>query len=207
MLLNQDPHQLDLWQWSCGMPKRIRASCYFGKYHNIEVEDDVTAFVEYENGATGVFVTGTGDSPGTNRLEVSGDMGKIVIENEQMTYWRNRTSERKFNEEFRGGFGQPECWKCDIPVPGAGGTQHAGITSNWVQAILKGTPLLAPGIEGINGLTISNAIHLSSWTDSWVELPLNEDLFYEKLQEQIRTSTFKKKQTADEKSLDVKGTH
>lgn len=205
VLLNQDPHQLDLWQWTCGMPKRVRAFMGFGKYHNIEVEDDVTAYVEYENGATGVFVTCTGETPGTNRFEVSGDMGKIVIEDGRMTFWRNRVSERKFNEEWKGGFGSPECWKCEIPISGKE-TSHVGIMTNWVEAILKGKSLLAPGLEGINGLSISNAMHLSAWTDNWVELPLNEDLFFEKLQERIKSSTYKKPETGG-KTLDVSGTH
>lgn len=204
VLLNQDPHQLDLWQWTCGMPKRVRAFCAFGKYHNIEVEDDVTAYVEYENGATGVFVTSTGDAPGTNRFEISGDRGKIVIEDGKLVFWRLRIPERQFNREYKGGFGQPECWKCEVPIEGKE-TAHAGITSNWVQAILKGTPLLAPGIEGINGLQISNAMHLSAWTDDWVDIPVNEDLFYEELQKRIKGSTFKK--TAENKTLDVKGTY
>lgn len=203
VLLNQDPHQLDLWQWTCGMPKRVRAFCAFGKYHDIEVEDDVTAYVEYENGATGVFVTSTGDAPGTNRFEVSGDRGKIVIEDGKLTFWRLRVSERQFNKEYRGGFGQPECWKCEIPIRGTG-EGHKGITKNWVQAILKGTPLLAPGEEGINGLQISNAMHLSSWTDSWVDIPVDEELFLEKLNERIKTSTFKKENK--NKVLDVDGT-
>ena len=204
VLLNQDPHQLDLWQWTCGMPKRVRAFCSFGKFHNIEVEDDVTAYVEYENGATGLFVTTTGEAPGTNRFEVSGDMGKIVIEDDKLTFWRNRISERKFNAEYTGGFGSPECWKCEVPVTGQN-SQHAGITSNFADAILKGTKLLAPGIEGINGLTISNAMHLSSWTDSWVDLPINEDLFYEKLQEKVKTSSFQKE--VMETKLDTSGTY
>lgn len=184
VLLNQDPHQLDLWQWMCGMPKRVRAFCGFGKYHNIEVEDDVTAYVEYENGATGVFVTSTGDAPGTNRFEVSGNKGKAVIEDGRLTFWRLRTPERTFNAEYKGGFGQPECWKCEIPIKGEN-PQHAGITKNWVDAISKGTPLLSPGIEGINGLQISNAMHLSSWLDDWVELPVDEELYLQKLQERI----------------------
>jgi predicted dehydrogenase len=205
VLLNQDPHQLDLWQWTCGMPKRVRAFCGFGKRRNIEVEDDVTAYVEYENGATGVFITSVTDAPGTNRFEVSGDNGKIVIENEQLTFWRNRVPESKFNAEYTGGFGRPECWKCEIPVSKdiAG---HVGILKNWVESILKGAKLLAPGNEGILGLTISNAMHLSAWTDDWVELPINEDLFYEKLQERIKNSTFKKK-TVEDKTLNVGGTH
>lgn len=191
VLLNQDPHQLDLWQWTCGMPRRVRAFMAFGKYHRIEVEDDVTAYVEYENGATGVFITSTGEAPGTNRLEVTGDRGKIVIEDEKLTFWRLAVSERQFNREFKGGFGQPECSKVEVSVEGTA-TQHSGILRDWINAIQKGTPLLAPGVEGINGLEISNAMHLSAWTDSWVELPVNEDLFYEKLQERIDGSILNK---------------
>ena len=204
VLLNQDPHQLDLWQWTCGMPVRVRAFCGFGKNHKIEVEDDVTAYVEYENGATGVFVTSTSDTPGTNRFEVTGDNGKIVIENDTLTFWRNRVPERKFNDEFTGGFGTPECWKCEIPINGKA-TDHLGIMKNWVDAILKGTKLLAPGEEGIRGLTISNAMHLSAWTDNWVNLPIDEDLYLEKLNQQINNSKFKK-ETVEVKNLDVKGT-
>jgi len=204
VLLNQCPHQLDLWQWMCGMPKRVRAFCGFGKYHNIEVEDDVAAYVEYENGATGVFVTSTGDAPGTNRFEISANNGKLVVENGKLTFWRLRVPERQFNREYRGGFGEPECWSFEIPIRGVE-TGHKGITTNWVQAILKGTPLLAPGIEGINGLQISNAMHLSAWTDDWVEIPVDEDLYWEKLQEKIRTSTFKKN-TGGNVTLNVEGT-
>lgn len=204
VLLNQDPHQLDLWQWICGMPKRVRAFMAFGKYHDIEVEDDVTAYVEYENGATGLFVTSTGEAPGTNRFEITGDNGKIVMENNKLTFFRLRVSERKFNAEYTGGFGSPECWVCDIPAEGPY-EEHPGIMKNWANSILNGTPLLAPGIEGINGLTISNAMHLSAWTDNWVDLPMNEDLFYEKLQEKINTSTFKKE--SKDVVLGVGGTH
>jgi predicted dehydrogenase len=195
VLLNQDPHQLDLWQWICGMPRRVRAFCYFGKDHDIEVEDDVTAFVEYENGATGVFVTSTSDTPGSNRLEVTGGNGKIVVENDALTFWRLRVPERQFNAEYKGGFGQPECWKCEIPIRGTA-ENHQGIARNFAAAILDGTPLLAPGQEGIRGLELSNAMHLSSWTDDWVNLPIDEELFYEKLKERIETSSFTKKGAA-----------
>jgi predicted dehydrogenase len=203
VLLNQDPHQLDLWQWTCGMPKRVRAFCSFGKYHDIEVEDDVTAYVEYENGATGLFVTCTGEAPGTNRFEVSGTNGKIVIEDDTLTFWRLRESERKFNAEYTGGFGEPECWKCEVPIKGAT-SGHPGITRNFVDAILKGTKLLAPGVEGINGLQLSNAMHLSAWTDSWADIPVNEDLFYELLQDRVKSSNYKKNTNA--KTLSVNGT-
>lgn len=203
VLLNQDPHQLDLWQWTCGMPKRVRAFCGFGKHHDIEVEDDVTAYVEYENGATGVFVTSTSDAPGTNRFEVSGDRGKIVIEDGKFTFWRNRIPEPEFNAEFKGGFGQPEVWKCEIPVWGPN-LQHVGILRNFTDAILKGAKLLAPGEEGIRGLTISNAMHLSAWTDSWVDLPIDEELYLSHLQDRIKSSSRNK--NTETKTLDVNGT-
>ncbi|MBP2111056.1 Gfo/Idh/MocA family oxidoreductase [Paenibacillus sp. FSL P2-0089] len=207
VLLNQDPHQLDLWQWTTGMmPKRVRAFCQFGKYRNIEVEDDVTAYVEYENGATGLFITTTGEAPGTNRFEITGDNGKIVIEDGTLTFFRLRTPEPKFNAEYTGGFGAPECWKCEIPVDSGNGEQHKGILRNFTNAILHDEPLLAPGEEGIHGLTLSNAMYLSAWTDNWVDLPIDSELFYEKLMEQVENSTFQKAPVS-QKALDVSGTH
>jgi len=188
VLINQDPHQLDLWQWTTGlMPKRIRAFCSFGKHRDIEVENDVTAYVEYENGATGVFVTSTFETPGTNRYEISGDRGKIVIEDDRMTFWRLRVPESEYNRTTTESFGQPECWKIEIPVA-PGGSEHKRITQDWSNAIVHGTPLIAPGEEGIHGLTLSNAMLLSTWTDDWVDLPIDEELFYDNLQRQITRS-------------------
>ena len=192
VLINQSPHQLDLWQWTTGlMPVRIRAFCSFGKYRNIEVEDDVTAYAEYANGATGVFITTTGEAPGTNRFEVTGDRGKIVIEDDKLTFWRLVVPEQEFNRTYSGGFGAPEHWKCDIPVS-RDNPQHEGIIQNFTNAVLHGEPLVAPGEDGILGLTLSNAMHLSSWTDQWVTLPLDEDLYYEMLQERIQSSNYRK---------------
>ncbi|MGG3282912.1 Gfo/Idh/MocA family protein [Paenibacillus solani] len=192
VLINQSPHQLDLWQWTIGMmPKRMRAFCSFGKYRNIEVEDDVTAYAEYENGATAVFITTTGEAPGTNRYEVTGDRGKIVIEDGKLTFWRLRVNESEFNRQYTGGFGEPECWKCEVPIS-SDNPQHNGIIQNFADAILHGTPLIAPGEEGIHGLMLSNAMHLSTWTDNWVDLPLDEDLYYEMLQERIANSSIRK---------------
>jgi len=203
VLLNQCPHQLDIWQWVCGMPAKVRAYCEFGKYHDIEVEDDVTCYVEYPNGATGVFLASTGECPGTNRFEIAGDRGKAVLEDGKITFWRTTQSEREFNKTFTGGFGQPEVWKCDVPA--GPGDQHLGILKNWVSAIHEGTDLLAPGEEGINGLTLSNAMLLSSWTDTMVDLPLDEDKFHELLQQRIAESRYEKPETKG-KTMDVKGT-
>ncbi len=205
VLLNQDPHQLDLWQWMCGMPTSIRAFMDYGKCRNIEVENDVTAIAKYANGANGVFITSTHEAPGTNRLEISADMGKLVVEDNTITFWRNRVGETEFNANYSKGFGSPECWKAEIPVKGPN-PQHLGILENFASACLKGTPLLAPGQEGIKGVSISNAMHLSAWTDSWVDpTNIDEELFYKLLQEKIAASKFKKE--TKEANLDTSGTY
>lgn len=181
VLLNQNPHNLDLWQWMCGMPKRVKANVYYGKHRNVEVEDDVTALVEYENGATGCYITTVGDAPGTNRLEVDGERGKIVVEDDKMKFYRLRVPEPEFNATYQGGLGKPEVWDCEIPIKGKY-TSHPGILANFCDAIQKGTKRIAPGEEGILGLQISNAIHLSSWLGGdWVDLPVDGDLFLEEL--------------------------
>jgi len=194
VLINQCAHDLDTWQWLCGLPKRVRAFCSFGKYHELEVEDDVTAYVEYESGATGTFITSTGEAPGSNRMEIVGDNGKVVMENDELTFWRLRTPEPQFTRETENGFSEPECWRCEIPVRKSE-PEHKKITANWVAAIRDGgkTELIVPGADGINSLELSNAMLLSTWTDAWVDLPVDADLFTAELQDRIANSTIKKK--------------
>ena len=195
-LINQNPHQLDLWQWLFGMPDRIWARVGFGKYYDIEVDDDVMAYFEYDNGTTGEYITATGEAPGTNRLEIACDMGRVVVENKKITFDRNVISEREHNKVNTAPFGKPECWECKVPADVSGGEQHVGIFKNFANAVLNGTELLAPGEEGINGLTISNAIHLSGWTGEIVDVKnFPHERFYELLQEKIRTSTVVKKES------------
>lgn len=205
-LINQNPHQLDLWQWIFGMPDRITSFVSFGKYYDIEVEDDVTAYFEYKNGTTGTYITSTGEAPGTNRLEIACDMGRVVVENGTIVFDRNVVSEREFNRVNTHPFGEPECWRCEIPVDG-NGSQHIGILRNFANAILNGTELLAPGVEGINGLTISNAIHYSAWTGKPVDIKNfpHED-FYNILQQKIASSTVDKSSFV-QKVVDTSGTY
>ncbi len=192
VLLNQSPHNLDLWQWICGMPVRVRAFCKMGHHHEIETEDEVTAYVEYANGATGTFVTSTGEAPGTQFLEIASDRGKVVMEgNGAITWWRTPTSVKQFLDETDEGFAKPETWKTDIP--GGNGPEHRGILVNWTQAILDGTPLIAPGTDGLNGVTLANAMLLSAWTDAWVDLPLDDDAYAAMLKEKGEQSTFVKR--------------
>lgn len=202
VLLNQCPHNLDLLQWICGMPNKVQAFCHNGKWHNIEVEDDVTAYLEYPNGATGVFVTTTGDVPGTNRLEVTLEKGKFVCENKELKVFKLKTNEREHCFSAKEAFAMPEGEWIDANVQGEN-TQHVGVLNAFAGKILHGTPLVASGEEGINSLTLSNAMHLSSWLQKPVTLPLDEDLFLEELNK--RRASSKQKEKVAEIVLDTKG--
>ena len=203
VLLNQCPHQLDLLQWLCGMPSKVRAFCHEAKWHDIEVEDDVTAYLEFENGATGVFVTTTGDAPGTNRLELTFEMGKIVCENGKLIFDRLKENEREFCRTSENGFAKPETEHTEIETDGMN-EQHIGVFKAFADRILNGGPLIAEGREGINGLTLSNAMYLSSWLDKTVDIPFDEDLFLQELDKRRKLS--KKK---EDKGIvfDTKGTY
>lgn len=173
VLLNQAPHNLDIWQWIFGMPSRIYATCSVAKYHDIQVEDDATILAEYENGASAMFITTTGELPGTNRLEISGDRGKIVIENGQLTFWQLSYGERSYCFAPEG-TEAPEVTLSEF-VPQGPETAHKGILQNFTNHILKGEPLLAPGYDGVHSLQISNGAYLSSWTGKWVDLPMTAE--------------------------------
>ena len=187
VLLNQCPHNLDLWQWICGMPVRVQTHMHFGKWHDIEVEDDVTTYVEYENGATGTFITTTGDTPGTNRFEITLDGGKLICDAKTLVMYRNETPEPEFSRTNEKPFGRPKVEVIDVETDGQN-PQHVGVLNAFAAAILRDEPMVADGREGINGLTLSNAMHLSAWQGKMVELPFDENLFRDELMARVRTS-------------------
>jgi predicted dehydrogenase len=203
VLLNQCPHNLDLLQWICGMPDKIRAFCHNGKWHNIEVEDDVTAYLEYPNGATGTFITTTGDAPGTNRFEVTLEMGKLVCENGKLSLTRLEVNEREWCKTCSEGFKRPPQTVEEVLTDGLN-EQHQGVLKAFAGKILRGTPLVADGKEGINGLYISNAMHLSSWLEKTLSLPVDEDLFLEELDKRRAQS---KKKSGEDKIFNTEGSY
>ncbi len=187
VLLNQCPHQLDLWQWICGMPVKVEAHLHFGKWHDIEVEDDVTAYVEYANGATGVFITTTGDAHGTNRFEIQMDRAKLVVENDKLIMTEYEMTEQEFSRINTQPFATVGSTTREVETDGEN-PQHIGVLNAWADAILHGGRLVADGKEGINGLTLSNAMHLSAFLGKTVEIPLDEELYYQELMKRIAAS-------------------
>ena len=190
VLLNQCPHQLDLWQWICGMPTKVLTKMHFGKWHDIEVEDDVTTYVEYPNGATGVFVASTGDAHGTNRLEIQMDKAKLVSDGKSIQLTEYEMTEQEFSKINRDVFATvgAKTIEVDTTRDNPMGIGHVGVLNYFASAILRGTELVARGEEGINGLTISNAMHLSAFLGKEIELPFDDELFYEELMKRVKTS-------------------
>jgi predicted dehydrogenase len=192
VLLNQCPHNLDLIQWLAGMPARVRGFCQLGRYHQIEVEDNVTVYFEYPNGATGVFITSTGEAPGANRLEIAGTRGRLVLEQGRLSFLRNEVPMDEFSRTSKAGFARPDTWQIEVPFDNAP-AQHATITQNFVDAILDGSPLIAPAEEGMRSVELANAALYSSLTGQTVELPLDSAAYERKLNELIAQSRFEKK--------------
>lgn len=192
VLFNQCPHQLDLVQWVVGMlPKTVNAFCHYGKWHDIEVEDDVTAYFEYENGATGMFITTTGEAPGTNRFEVSGTKGKLLCEGKELWFFKNDADTKELIETSSEGFKKPACEKILVETDGEN-TQHAGIINNFTATLLGKEELFVSGTDGIAGVELMNAMTLSGWRGgARISLPVDEDEYLEELNKRRATSRLK----------------
>lgn len=182
VLLNQCPHNLDLLQWICGMPSMVQAFCHEGKYHQIEVEDEVTAYMEFPGGATGVFIASTGEAPGTNRLEITLEDARIISENGALSVYGLDVRERDFNRNAQDGFQKPPGHDVTPQIEGEN-TMYLGVLNSFAGAILRGEPLVADGREGINSLMLSNAMYLSSWLGRPVTLPVDEEMFLAELEQ------------------------
>ena len=194
VLLNQCPHNLDLYQWLVGMPDRVTGFAALGKYHDIEVEDEVSAVFHHDGGMVGHFVTSTGESPGTNRLEIVGENGRMVVEGGQVRFDRNETSMLEFLKTTAEPFAQPASKPQEVAIAPGDGPGHLRVIANFAAAIRDpATPLIAHGTEGIRSLSLGNAIMLSSWLGNTVTLPLDEDLYAGMLAERVAASRFRKK--------------
>lgn len=192
VLLNQCLHQLDALQWLVGMPSKVRSFAQLGRFHNIEVEDNVTAYLEYPNGATGVFISSTGEAPGSNRFEIAGTRGKVVLENDQIQFTRNESCMLEHSKTSKIGFSKPDVWNVDIPFENAV-LPHGILMQNFVNAIREGEALIAPGVDGIHSVELANVLLYSALIDQNVEMPMDGAAFEEKLNQLIQDSTFEKK--------------
>ena len=200
-IANQNPHNIDLFQWMFGMPDEVLSYIGYGKYYDIEVDDEVNVIMRYKNGMVGIYTTGTGENPGTNRLEISCDMGKIVYEAGKLTFWKNEMSEREFNRINTASFPKLKNEKIEIEIPELGMQPHNALLENFASAICCGTPLLAPGSEGIDELTLADAFYYSDWLGQvWVPTEnFDHEGFHKALLDKIEKSTYVKKSVRESK--------
>ena len=192
VLLNQCLHQLDAMQWITGMPSRVSSQVGIGKWHDIEVEDDVTCYMEFPNGATGAFITSSGETPGSNRFEIAGTKGRLILESNKLTLTRNAVPSDQWSKTSKIGFQQPETTVEKIPIPGAD-APHAKLMTNFVNAILDGEALIAPGTEGLSSVELANVMVYSGLLGQAVDLPMDSAAWEDKLNELITNSTHEKK--------------
>ncbi|MBU3005212.1 Gfo/Idh/MocA family protein [Paraglaciecola arctica] len=192
LLLNQCIHNIDIFQWLTGMPVSVQGFCGFGKYHNIEVEDEATAYFEYANGATGVFVGSTGEAPGVNQLDIVGDKGMLSFDGQRLVLTENSPSTSRYNCETKDMFGQPSSKKFDI-TPNESANQHAIVINNFIQAILNSEELIAPAKQGIDSLSIANAILWSAWSGKPITFPLDANAYQTELNKRLDSSVLRKK--------------
>ena len=192
VLLNQCLHQLDAMQWITGMPSQVRSHVGIGKWHDIEVEDDVTCYMKFANGASGAFITSSGETPGSNRFEIAGTKGRLILENDTLTLTRNEVPSDEWCKTSKIGFQKPETTVEEIPIPGADAA-HATLMTNFVNAILDGEALIAPGVEGLGSVELANVMVYSGLLNESVDLPMDGEAWEAKLNELIAKSTHEKK--------------
>lgn len=197
VLVNQAPHQLDLWQWICGTPEKVFARNAYGFRRDIAVEDEVHALVAFPDGASGAFVTCTHDMIGTDRLEILCDKGKIVVDDsKKVTISRLVENEEVLSQNmnmddvkklFTGQLDMAQYLTVETKeYESVWGEQHCEVMRNFAAAINGEEELLAPGSDGINGVQLANGIHLSSWTCQEVDLVnFDEATYLEELNKRI----------------------
>lgn len=193
VLINQGPHQLDLWCWLFGRPERVRAFCRFGQYHAIDVEDDVTAYLEMPGGVTGTFIISTGEAPGTSRLEIAADRGRVVFEGGELRFTRNEVPAPEFSRTTKDIWGRPTTWEVSIPAKESDVPQHLEIVQNFTHAIQGTAELIAPAAEGLGSVEMANAMLLSTWQDRTIDLPIDGRVFQAELEKRMTASAAKRR--------------
>lgn len=192
LLVNQCIHNLDIFQWLCGMPEKLTAFCRFGRYHDIEVEDEATAYLQYANGASGVFVGSTGEAPGVNRLDIIGEKGSLHFDGVGLMQTKNTPATRQFSRDTLDTFGMPESSTRDI-TPDRAVNQHSVVMTNFVNAVLHDEPLIATASEGLYSLAMANAMLLSTWENRPIDFPLDSGVYQRALNQRLANSELRQK--------------
>lgn len=195
LMINQNPHYMDLWQCLFGMPQKIWADVQFGRYNDFLVDDAVDIQFSYENGFHGTLVSATGEAPGVNRLEIWGSGGRITVEDTARVFFdENEVSVEEFGRSNEEKFASIPHSCREIPLE-AEPNPYLPVFVNFAQSILRGERLYADGWDGLRTTQLINAVYVSGWEERRVELPVSEERFLSGLrmrQEQERLAKERK---------------
>ncbi|NLS78222.1 MAG: Gfo/Idh/MocA family oxidoreductase [Chloroflexi bacterium] len=176
VIMNQAPHWLDLFTWLGGLPSRVLGRT-MTRQHRIEVEDEVSALLEYKNGATGYLHESVNEAPTSSRIELCGEYGKLVVEKDRIRFWEVPQGVRAYSDSSDQMWGSPEAREVEVEVEQRE-SGHAAIVRNVARHIMYGEPLLTPGHDCINGLQLADAIMLSADRGNrWVDVPVSTRAF------------------------------
>lgn len=198
VLLNQAPHGMDIFTWLAGMPSKVIAQVNT-RQHDIEVEDEAAALLEYENGAIGYMLETVNEYPTGMRIELCGEYGKLVLDDRGLRFWEVKPGVRATSDTTEAMWGRPEAEEVTVELEDRP-TGHAAIIHNVAQAILHGEALLSPGPEAIRSLELANAILLSGHTGQPVALPVDRAAYDAFIAEKQATS--KDKDVEDQRITD-----
>lgn len=188
VLMNQAPHSLDLFTWLGGLPSRVTTHTDTVN-HTIEVEDTASALLEYPNGAVGYVYCSTTEFPGTNILELAGELGKLRVIGKQISSWELPEGVRGFSDTTPAMWDKPPLEEVSVELPECE-SGHIAILRNMARHILCGEELIAPGVEGIKTVEMINALILSGKTGESVDIPVDRaryDAFLEQLKRTSRS--------------------
>jgi len=86
-LMNQGVHYVDQLRWIMGPVKSVAATMGTIAHERIEVEDIVSASIEFTNGAVGTLLASTAMFPGYKQsLEIYGTRGTVLIDNSKVRH-------------------------------------------------------------------------------------------------------------------------
>ena len=191
VLINQAPHSIDLFLLLGGLPSTVTAKTRT-RLHDIEVEDEVSALLEYPNGAWGYYyITVNEPSPYSTFIEISGDSGKLVYQDNSLKLYSFHPSIPEFTFSTQDMWASPQIGEEKLDLPSCE-TGHKEIIRNFCRAILYGEELIAPGAEGLWTVEFIDALILSGKKDKPVNIPVNREE-YEELLESLRRSSKQKK--------------
>ena len=93
-VINQSIHAIDLLQWLVGMPSEIFAWKTRRVHLGIEAEDTACAALRFPDGAMGAIEATTAAWPGwERRIEICGESGSVVLEDEKVVRWDFRAAQ------------------------------------------------------------------------------------------------------------------